>query len=193
MRCLENLRKQSTDIERYVYLIALQDRNKTLFYRVLLDNIEELMPIVYTPTVGQACLQFGHIFRRPRGIYITARDKRRVAELLGNWPYNDVRVIVVTDGERILGLGDLGADGMGIPVGKLALYSVCAGIHPSLSLPVTLDMGTDNARLLNDPLYIGLQHPRIRGELYDEMIEEFIGNCFGNRGWPFFCTAHHRR
>ncbi|WP_084312377.1 NAD-dependent malic enzyme [Desulfobulbus elongatus] len=173
-RILENLRKQSTDIERYVYLIALQDRNKTLFYRVLLDNIEELLPIVYTPTVGQACLQFGHIFRRPRGIYITARDKGRVAELLGNWPYNDIRVIVVTDGERILGLGDLGADGMGIPVGKLALYTVCAGIHPSLSLPVTLDMGTDNARLLNDPLYIGLQHPRIRGELYDEMIEEFI-------------------
>ena len=173
-RILENLRKQSTDIERYVYLIALQDRNKTLFYRVLLDNIEELMPIVYTPTVGQACLQFGHIFRRPRGIYITARDKGRVAELLGNWPFNDVRIIVVTDGERILGLGDLGADGMGIPVGKLALYSVCAGIHPSLSLPVTLDMGTDNARLLGDPLYIGLQHPRIRGEMYDEMIEEFI-------------------
>lgn len=173
-RILENLRKQSTDIERYVYLIALQDRNKTLFYRVLLDNIEELMPIVYTPTVGQACLQFGHIFRRPRGIYITARDKGRVAELLGNWPFNDVRVIVVTDGERILGLGDLGADGMGIPVGKLALYSVCAGIHPSLSLPVTLDLGTDNASLLNDPLYIGLQHPRIRGELYDELIEEFI-------------------
>jgi malate dehydrogenase (oxaloacetate-decarboxylating)(NADP+) len=173
-RVLENLRKQSTDIERYVYLIALQDRNKTLFYRVLLDNIEELMPIVYTPTVGQACLQFGHIFRRPRGIYIAARDKGRIAELLGNWPYNDVRVIVVTDGERILGLGDLGADGMGIPVGKLALYTVCAGIHPSFSLPVTLDMGTDNARLLNDPLYIGLQHPRIRGDLYDEMIEEFI-------------------
>jgi malate dehydrogenase (oxaloacetate-decarboxylating)(NADP+) len=173
-RILENLRKQSTDIERYVYLIALQDRNKTLFYRVLLDNIEELMPIVYTPTVGQACLQFGHIFRRPRGVYITARDKGRVAELLGNWPYNEVRIIVVTDGERILGLGDLGADGMGIPVGKLALYSVCAGIHPSLSLPVTLDMGTDNAQLLEDPLYIGLQHPRIRGEMYDEMVEEFI-------------------
>ena len=173
-RVLENLRKQSSDIQRYIYLIALQDRNKTLFYRVLLDNIEELMPIVYTPTVGQACLQFGHIFRRPRGIYITAKDRGRVAELLGNWPFNDIRIIVVTDGERILGLGDLGADGMGIPVGKLSLYSVCAGIHPSLSLPITLDMGTDNARLLNDPLYTGLQHPRIRGELYDAMIEEFV-------------------
>lgn len=173
-RVLENLRKKSSDIERYVSLIALQDRNKILFYRLLRDNIEELMPIVYTPTVGQACLEFGHIFRRPRGIYITARDKGRVAELLGNWPFNDIRIIVVTDGERILGLGDLGADGMGIPVGKLALYSVCAGIHPSLSLPVTLDMGTDNTRLLNDPLYTGLQHPRLRGEVYDEMIEEFI-------------------
>ncbi|MBM9536473.1 NAD-dependent malic enzyme [Desulfobulbus alkaliphilus] len=173
-RVLEVLRKKSSDIERYVSLIALQDRNKILFYRLLLDNIEELMPIVYTPTVGQACLEFGHIFRRPRGIYITARDKGRVAELLGNWPFNDIRIIVVTDGERILGLGDLGADGMGIPKGKLALYSACAGIHPSLSLPVTLDMGTNNTRLLNDPLYTGLQHPRLRGEVYDEMIEEFI-------------------
>ncbi|MDX9833926.1 MAG: NAD-dependent malic enzyme [Desulfobulbus sp.] len=173
-RVLANLRKHSTDLDRYVSLIALQDRNKTLFYRVLLDNINELMPVVYTPTVGQACLEFGHIFRRPRGIYITANDRGRVAELLGNWPFADIRSVVVTDGERILGLGDLGADGMGIPVGKLALYTACAGIHPNLSLPVTLDLGTDNARLLNDPLYTGLRHPRLRGQVYEELIEEFV-------------------
>ena len=173
-RVLENLRKHSSDLDRYVSLIALQDRNKTLFYRVLLENIDELMPIVYTPTVGQACMEFGHIFRRPRGIYITANDRGRVAELLGNWPFTDIRVIVVTDGERILGLGDLGADGMGIPVGKLSLYTACAGIHPNLSLPVTLDLGTDNARLLNDPLYTGLRHPRLRGQVYDDLLEEFV-------------------
>lgn len=173
-RVLWNLRKKPTDMQRYIFLTGLQDRNKTLFYRVLVDNIEELMPIVYTPTVGQACLEYGAIFRRPRGIFITAGDKGRMAEILGNWHRKDIRIIVVTDGERILGLGDLGADGMGIPVGKLALYSACGGIHPSLTLPVTIDVGTNNEALLNDPLYIGNKHPRIRGEEYDELLEEFI-------------------
>jgi malate dehydrogenase (oxaloacetate-decarboxylating)(NADP+) len=173
-RTLENFRRKPNDIEKYLFMIGIQDRNKTLFYRVVMDYIEEMMPIIYTPTVGQACLEYGHIFRRSRGIFISAKDRGRMPELLRNWPYRDIRIIVVTDGERILGLGDLGADGMGIPVGKLALYTACAGIHHSLSLPVTLDVGTENETLLNDSLYIGLKQRRLRGAAYDDFVEEFI-------------------
>ncbi len=173
-RVEENLRRKHDDLERYIALISLQDRSEMLFYRVLLQNIEELMPIVYTPVVGQACQEFGHIFRRPRGLYVSAHDRGRIREVLENWPHRDVRIIVVTDGERILGLGDLGADGMGIPIGKLSLYSACAGIHPTWTLPVTLDVGTDNESLLQDPLYLGIPQHRLRGEAYDELVDEFF-------------------
>lgn len=174
MRVMENYRRKGTDLEKYVHMIALEDRNQNLFYSVVLENLEELMPIIYTPTVGQACQEYGHIFRRPRGIFLSADERGRMAELLGNWENRNVRIIVVTDGERILGLGDLGANGMGIPVGKLSLYTACAGIDPSVCLPVTLDFGTNNEKLLADPLYIGLTRRRIRGAEYDELFEEFV-------------------
>ncbi|MFZ0711050.1 MAG: NAD-dependent malic enzyme [Terrimicrobiaceae bacterium] len=173
-RVLGNFHRKSSDLERYVFMIGLQDRNEALFYRVVLDHLEEMMPIIYTPTVGRACQEYGHIFRRPRGLYISIRDAGRIAKILQNWPSRAVQMIVVTDGERILGLGDLGANGMGIPVGKLALYTVCAGIHPAACLPVTIDVGTSNEDLLKNRLYIGIQEPRLRGAAYDDLIEEFV-------------------
>ncbi|WP_305907892.1 NAD-dependent malic enzyme [Methylomarinum sp. Ch1-1] len=171
---MENLRRKAYDIERYILLMALQQRNERLFYRVLLEYIEEIMPLVYTPTVGQACREFAHIFRQPRGFYITPTDRGDIFDILDNWPERDVRMIVVTDGERILGLGDLGANGMGIPIGKLALYTAFAGIPPAQCLPVMLDVGTDNQMLREDPLYLGTRQPRLRGADYLALVDEFV-------------------
>jgi malate dehydrogenase (oxaloacetate-decarboxylating)(NADP+) len=172
-RVMTNLRRLPNDLEKYVALNALHDRNEALFFRVVCDNIDEIQPLIYTPTVGLACQRFGHIFQRPRGLFIGANDRGRIRELLANWPYA-AKLIVVTDGERILGLGDLGANGMGIPVGKLSLYTACAGIHPKLCLPVMLDVGTNNETLLNDPYYVGLGQKRLSGAAYDEFVDEFI-------------------
>ncbi len=173
-RVLENFRQKASPIEKYIYLISLQDRNEHLFYRTVMEHVEEMMPIIYTPTVGEACVKFGHIFRRPRGLYITANDRGRVKQILRHWPHTGIGIIVVTDGERILGLGDLGANGMGIPVGKLSLYTACAGVDPALCLPITIDVGTNREEIRNDPLYLGLPHQRTRGESYAALLEEFV-------------------
>ncbi|NOT09957.1 MAG: NAD-dependent malic enzyme, partial [Gemmatimonadales bacterium] len=173
-RVLVNFRHKATALEQYIYLTGLQDRNEALFYRVLVRHLEEMMPVIYTPTVGEACRHFGTIFRRPRGLYVSSEDRGRVRQVLRNWGEDEVRVIVVTDGERILGLGDVGANGMGIPIGKLSLYTACAGLAPAWCLPVTLDVGTDNPALLADPFYLGMAHRRVRGEAYLALLDEFV-------------------
>lgn len=173
-RMMENLRKKPDELEKYASMVSLQDRNENLFYYVLRRHLKELMPIIYTPTVGKACQLFGHIYRRPRGLYLSIEQKGHLKEILLNWPHKDVKVIVVTDGGRILGLGDLGVNGMGIPIGKLALYTACAGIEPTACLPITVDVGTNNESLLNDPMYLGHNHKRISGQEYEELFDEFI-------------------
>jgi malic enzyme len=173
-RAYENFQRSGGDVQRYLFLAALQDRNETLFYRLLLDHLEEMIPIVYTPTVGRVCEQFSHIYRRPRGVYVSAQDRGRIQSLLRRAPYVDPRVIVVTDNEAILGIGDQGVGGMGIPIGKLSLYTAGAGIHPSRCLPLDLDVGTDNQLLLDDPLYLGVASRRLRGQAYDDLVDELV-------------------
>jgi len=173
-KILNTLRRKNSDIERYIFLFSLQGRNQRLFYRLLIDHLDELMPIIYTPTVGEACQKFAHIFREPRGFYITSNDRGNIKNILNNWPDKDIRMIVITDGQRILGLGDLGANGMGIPIGKLSLYTAGAGIAPEQCLPIMLDVGSNNQQLINDPLYLGLKQARITGDDYLQLIDEFI-------------------
>src|SRR6186713_2231648 len=174
-RVMANLDRLPRDIDRYMLLSSLQERNEQLFYQTLIAHIERILPLIYTPTVGEACREFSHIARDPKGLFITPEDRGSIRRILGNWPNKDVRVIVVTDGQRILGLGDLGANGMGIPIGKLALYSACAGIDPASCLPVTLDVGTNNEELRNDLLYIGYPRKRLVGKRYFDLVEEFVG------------------
>jgi malate dehydrogenase (oxaloacetate-decarboxylating)(NADP+) len=173
-RVMVNLERLPRDIDRYMLLSSLQERNERLFFRTVIQHIDRILPLIYTPTVGEACREFSHIAREPKGFFITPKDRGRIRRILANWPANDVRVIVVTDGQRILGLGDLGSNGMGIPIGKLALYTACAGIDPKTCLPVTLDVGTNNDELLNDMLYLGYPSRRLEGKAYFDLVDEFV-------------------
>jgi len=181
-RIQENFNRLPGPFEKYIFLEALHDRNETLYFKVLIDNLEELTPIVYTPTVGKACEHYGHIYRRARGMYFSTRNRGHFREMMNNWAQDDIDIIVVTDGSRILGLGDLGCNGMGISIGKLALYVSCAGIYPSKTLPAVLDVGTNNEELLVDPLYLGVNHRRLTGDDYYEMVEEFVTAALDK--WP---------
>jgi malate dehydrogenase (oxaloacetate-decarboxylating) len=178
-RIYGNYRQKTSNLERYIHLVSLQDRNETAFYRLLNEHLVEMMPIIYTPVVGEACQAYSRIYRRPRGLYIAYPQRDSIDAALANLGDQDVSIVVVTDGERILGLGDLGIGGMGIPIGKLALYTVCAGIHPAATLPVILDVGTNNRELLEDPLYVGWRHERIRGAQYDAFVEAFVTAIIG--------------
>jgi malate dehydrogenase (oxaloacetate-decarboxylating) len=181
-RAYQQLTSFTTDIDKHIYLRNIQDTNETLYYRLITENLNEVMPLIYTPTVGEACQQFSRIYRRHRGLFISYNDRNNIDDMLQNATKRNIKVIVVTDGERILGLGDLGIGGMGIPIGKLALYSACGGISPAYTLPITLDVGTNNQALIDDPMYMGAKHPRITGQEYDDFVEQFMQSVQSR--WP---------
>ncbi|KAI3952049.1 hypothetical protein MKW92_053966 [Papaver armeniacum] len=192
---MQSLRKYEVPLQRYMAMMDLQERNERLFHKLLIDNVEELLPTVYTPTVGEACQKSSTIFRRPQGLYISLKEKGKILKVLKNWPEKDIQVIVVTNGERILGLGDLGCQGMGIPIGKLALYAALGGLRPSACLPITIDVVTNNQKLLDNEFYIGLKQKRETGKEYDDLLHEFMSAVKQNYGEkvlvPFEDFANH--